>query len=90
MLKTNPLLADSDGDGLQDGQEVRLQTDPLTMDSDGDSINDGEEIELGLNPLEKDCPEWLCRRGLPSWFLPYVRTKSENTAEALSDRKRGE
>ena len=69
MLKTNPLLADSDGDGLQDGEEIERGTSALAKDTDGDSVDDGEELEMGLNPLEEDCPFWLCNRGLPIWLL---------------------
>lgn len=40
--KNNP---DSDGDGLNDGDEFTThKTDPLKADSDGDGLKDGEEI----------------------------------------------
>jgi len=42
---TNPYNADSDGDGLKDGDEIlRYNTDPLKADSDGDGLNDGSEV----------------------------------------------
>jgi outer membrane protein OmpA-like peptidoglycan-associated protein len=45
MLGTNPRNADTDGDGLKDGEEVRrYKTNPLVGDTDGDGISDGEEI----------------------------------------------
>ncbi len=38
-------LADSDGDGLNDGDELNQhQTDPKRRDSDGDSLTDGLEV----------------------------------------------
>jgi hypothetical protein len=48
---TNPLVPDSDGDGLLDGDEDRdadgeidpRETDPLTPDTDGDGVLDGAE-----------------------------------------------
>jgi outer membrane protein OmpA-like peptidoglycan-associated protein len=44
-LGTNPGMADTDGDGLKDGEEVhRYKTDPLKTDSDGDGLSDGEEV----------------------------------------------
>lgn len=46
---------DSDGDGLLDGEEVRLGTDPLLADTDGDGLTDAEEVLLhGTNPLLAD------------------------------------
>ena len=48
---TDPNKADTDGDGLNDGQEMgkkddadpSTQTNPLKADSDGDGLTDGEE-----------------------------------------------
>jgi len=55
VLGTNPLVADSDYDGLSDGDEENVyETDPLNSDTDGDSLSDGDEIALGLNPLVAD------------------------------------
>ena len=34
--ETNPQVADTDGDGIDDGPEITLGTDPLDTDSDGD------------------------------------------------------
>ena len=44
---TNPNLADTDSDGLNDGAETT--TNPLLSDTDGDSIKDG--AETSSNPL---------------------------------------
>ncbi|HIF37311.1 MAG TPA: hypothetical protein EYQ70_02740 [Marine Group III euryarchaeote] len=42
---TNPNVADSDGDGLNDGDEVNIwNTNPIKTDTDNDGLNDGEEI----------------------------------------------
>jgi len=49
---TRPTAADTDGDGLSDGQEVNTQgTDPLSADTDGDAMPDGWEVTSNLNPL---------------------------------------
>ena len=40
---TNPLVADTDGDGLEDGDEIILGTDPLVQDTDGDGVIDSKE-----------------------------------------------
>ena len=41
---TDPLNADTDGDVLLDGAEVKLGTDPLLADSDTDGLSDGYEL----------------------------------------------
>jgi hypothetical protein len=53
---TNPTNADSDGDGLNDGNEVNVSlTDPLDTDSDNDGLTDGAEVNTHLtNPLDTD------------------------------------
>lgn len=44
-LGTNPLLADSDSDGLEDLEEVNTyRTNPILADSDGDGLSDGLEV----------------------------------------------
>jgi hypothetical protein len=51
---TNPSVADSDGDGVKDGQEVTDTTNPLIADTDSDGLSDGEEKTRSTNPLAKD------------------------------------
>lgn len=55
-ISTDPNNPDSDGDGLQDGEEVRVYiTDPLNPDSDSDALKDGAEVNThGTNPLKAD------------------------------------
>jgi outer membrane protein OmpA-like peptidoglycan-associated protein len=46
-LGTNKKVADTDGDGLSDGEEVNTyKTNPLKDDSDGDGLKDGDEIKV--------------------------------------------
>ena len=48
---SNPLMADSDEDGLNDYNEIKIYlTDATLEDSDGDGLNDGDESILGFNP----------------------------------------
>ena len=48
---TNPILRDTDDDGLSDGDEILIYgTDPLVHDSDLDGMSDGWEITHGFDP----------------------------------------
>lgn len=52
---TNLNRSDTDGDGLQDGEEVNTYgTDPTSADTDGDGLRDAIEIRRGTNPTEAD------------------------------------
>ncbi|WP_372794426.1 lectin-like protein [Pontiella sp.] len=51
----NPLNPDSDGDGLSDGEELKLYgSSARSTDTDGDGISDDEEAALGINPANRD------------------------------------
>ncbi|HET8774762.1 MAG TPA: Ig-like domain-containing protein [Thermoanaerobaculia bacterium] len=52
---TNPRDADSDGDGIRDGEETAAGVDgyvtnPLLADTDADGIRDGLEVQTGSDP----------------------------------------
>jgi len=53
---TDPIVADTDTDGLLDGPEVKTHfTDPLVIDTDGDTLSDGVEVNThGTDPTLKD------------------------------------
>ena len=54
-LGTDPSMADSDGDGIDDGTEEReTRTNPLLADTDGDGIDDGDELAYGTSPTSAD------------------------------------
>ena len=42
--ETDPLDADSDDDGISDGDEAGYNTDPLDADTDNDGLPDGLEV----------------------------------------------
>jgi hypothetical protein len=45
LIGTDPKKADTDGDNVSDGDEVKkYKTNPLKADTDGDGFKDGEEI----------------------------------------------
>ncbi|MFA6424242.1 MAG: hypothetical protein WCV83_02920 [Candidatus Magasanikbacteria bacterium] len=51
-IGTNSENSDTDGDGLNDGDEVSFyRTNPLKADTDGDSYKDGSEVKRGYSPL---------------------------------------
>jgi hypothetical protein len=55
---TDPNDADSDNDGLNDGDEVNTHgTDPLEADTDGGGVEDGDEIDAGTNPNDANDDE---------------------------------
>jgi outer membrane protein OmpA-like peptidoglycan-associated protein len=53
---TNPAIADTDGDGLNDGSEVNTyKTDACNKDTDADGLIDGMEVNTyNTNPLKTD------------------------------------
>ena len=55
-IGTNPEIRDTDGDGLNDGEEfLTFKTNPLNIDSDSDGLTDNEEVkEYNTNPLLVD------------------------------------
>ncbi|MBZ0301303.1 MAG: protein kinase [Anaerolineae bacterium] len=55
QLGTDPFNADTDGDGLEDGEEVRTWgTDPLKRDTDNDTLLDGTEVQGCTSPTNPD------------------------------------
>ncbi|MFA6571471.1 MAG: binary toxin-like calcium binding domain-containing protein [Bacteroidota bacterium] len=55
-IGTDPKNPDTDGDGLQDGAEVKkYHTNPLKIDTDGDNLNDFDEVmKYKTNPNQVD------------------------------------
>ena len=47
----DPLVADTDQDGLDDRVESVIGTNPKLQDTDGDGYGDGLEVEYGMSPL---------------------------------------
>jgi len=51
-LKEATFYQDTDGDGLEDWEEVLWKTDPRNPDTDGDGTPDGEEVKAGRDPAK--------------------------------------
>ena len=76
-LGTNPFVADTDSDGIVDGDECPdwpnsdCLTDPLIQDSDGDGLTDGLEIWFSdfstIDPEEYDTGQYGISDGM--WVL---------------------
>lgn len=59
VLRLDPEVADTDGDGINDIDEMRGRdinnTDPLKRDTDGDGLSDGDEVNrYNTNPRNVD------------------------------------
>ena len=85
-LGTRPDLADTDGDLLDDGDEVNTHgTSPLDTDSDDDDLTDGEEINThSTDPNDPDSDDDLIPDGYETLF---VFLDPNNAADAGSDEE---
>ena len=76
----DPDIADNDGDGISDGDEVfTTGTDPGSEDSDGDGVNDKDEVDNGTDPNDIDSDD----DGIPDGDDPAPNTP--NSADADND-----
>ncbi len=64
LTKTDPTKADTDKDGLKDGDEInKYKTSPLKLDTDEDGISDGDEVlKYNTNPTKHDTDGGICLR----------------------------
>lgn len=51
IMLTDPTKTDTDGDGVDDLDELVMKTLPWCSDTDGDGLSDGRELALGYNPV---------------------------------------
>ncbi len=81
---TDPRRADTDGDGLSDGEEAKATgTDPRNADSDGDGLDDGQELAARTDPAKADSDG----DGMPDgWEVKYGLNPLENDAKGDADR----
>ncbi|MDR7254552.1 hypothetical protein J2X46_003545 [Nocardioides sp. BE266] len=81
---TDPNKADTDGDGLTDGQELSVHgTDPNVADTDKDGLNDGPEV-VGFRIRERFK---VCGRKARSWIkVATDPTRKDTDRDGLSDR----
>ncbi|MFX0093243.1 MAG: thrombospondin type 3 repeat-containing protein, partial [Candidatus Hodarchaeota archaeon] len=67
---TLPMVADTDNDGINDGQEIELGLDPNKPDTDGDGDLDGVELEQIL--LDPKNPGFNTKTRLIIFFVASV------------------
>ena len=89
---TDPLVADTDGDGLDDGMEFSLATCPWKFDTDGDGLDDGWEVGYGLDPLStsgddgaEGDPDGDTLRNLKEYEYSTNPTIPDTDGDGLSD-----
>jgi len=81
----DPTNADTDGDGLNDLQEISLSTDPRDQDTDDDNVSDGDEVVLGINPKDKDSDNDGLEDGDEVLTYKTDPTKIDTDLDTLSD-----
>ncbi len=83
FYKTNPKVADSDGDYLLDGEEVHVfKTNPRVVDSDYDYICDYLEIyKTNTNPISSDSD----LDGIVDGFEVYIHGSNPNSPDSDGD-----
>lgn len=88
ISKTNPLLADTDGDGINDGDEISLGLDPLNDDSKGDGIKDGErELTYTVESEDTDVNIEITGKGnIVSTTIDVFESNSLSDVEGLLNR----
>ncbi len=79
--KTAINKGDTDGDGLNDGLEIKFGSSPYMPDTDFDKLNDYEEFRAGTNPHASDSD----RDGLIDYDEVKVYHSNPNKADSDGD-----
>ena len=82
---------DSDGDGLDDRNELLLGSDALNASTSGDGYSDGDKYVLGLNPLDKLTLR-MTGVDVSSGMIPEIdwSISVKRTGVSLNDKTSGE
>ncbi|MCX6641733.1 MAG: DUF6089 family protein [bacterium] len=86
-LGTNPKNPDTDGDGLNDGDEyLKYHTDPLKVDTDGDGLSDYDEVMTHhTDPLKADTDSDGLNDGQEVLQHKTDPLKADTDADGLND-----
>lgn len=87
-VSSNATIADTDSDGLKDGQEYTNEnkTNPMDPDTDSDGLNDDEEIRIGTRPDNHDTDGDQISDG-EEIILGTDPTRPDTDGDNLSDSK---
>jgi outer membrane protein OmpA-like peptidoglycan-associated protein len=86
-LGTDPKNADTDGDGLNDGEEMNLwKTNPLRTDSDDDGLIDGAEVkQYKTDPRKADTDDDGLNDGAEVNQFKTYPLNADSDADGLKD-----
>lgn len=86
-IGTDPNNPDTDGDGLNDGEEyLTYKTNPLKFDTDGDGLRDYDEVKVyKTNPLVVDTDSDGLRDGDEVMKYKTDPLKADTDGDGLSD-----
>lgn len=84
---TSPTDADTDDDGLNDGDEVKTyHTNPLKADSDGDGYTDSTEVFAGKDPRDANSHPAATPNVFPAIELEFfTQTGKQYLIESSAD-----
>jgi hypothetical protein len=85
VAASNPTLADTDGDGLKDGEEITFASNPTLVDTDGDGLGDYKERTFGSNPLDMDTDDDGLTDGKEVNRYKTSPVKADTDADGLDD-----
>jgi YD repeat-containing protein len=78
ILRTNPIMADSDGDGMNDGEEISADPDPL---SDGDR---SEALPFSFGDIANGTVIAYCSNMFAGYSVDYKENYSDNEVSGSS------
>jgi hypothetical protein len=84
----DPNKADTDGDGLTDGNEVNTtKSDPARADTDGDGLKDGDEVTAKSDPTKTDTDADTLSDGDEVNLYKTDPTKADTDGDGSDDGK---
>jgi hypothetical protein len=85
LVSSDPAQADSDGDGLDDQEEMWVRSDPMSADTDGDGLSDFDEVmRWGTSPGHVDS-DADSRGSDPDFPAPPLSSLFDGAELALED-----